>query len=173
MWADSKAGTEGKAGLEVGSVTCTGTRYFTEGLIQQVLQIIHDVREPTCPLYNSSFTASRMAPTGPFPRRANLPDPGTPCPDKNLAADTRTVDNLSAADYWARVCPGLHVGGKLQGVKPLKAPDGFVADVKSQINSEGVCQVMAAASLGFWVKVRAMDVAPSCLPRLHGLLKAE
>lgn len=95
-----------------------------------------------------------MAPTGPFPRRANLPDPCAPCPDKKLAAKTRTVDHLSDADYWARVCPGLHVGGKLQGVKPLKAPEAFAADIQSQINSEGVCQVIATATLSFWVKMR-------------------
>ncbi|KAG2497988.1 hypothetical protein HYH03_004247 [Edaphochlamys debaryana] len=55
------------------------------------------------------------------------------------AAGRRSLDNFGDAGYWQKVCPELHIGGKL-AVKPLPKPKDVITDARKQIDSEGVVQ---------------------------------
>ncbi|GLI65349.1 hypothetical protein VaNZ11_008898 [Volvox africanus] len=82
-------------------------------------------------------------PTGRFPRKANLPDPYSACPNKTFHASTRNIRNLSAQDYWAAICPELSAGGKsgLHTKKRRKKKITINEDFKHQMHNEGVFQV--------------------------------
>jgi hypothetical protein len=102
-------------------------------------------------------------PAGRFPRAAKLPDPYAPCPNEDLAASTRTLDNLSEPAYWKDVCPELTVNGQFKGSKPLKRPENTDKDLKQQICDEGVFQVCSSIPVVSW-RIAHQPGAPALLP---------
>ncbi|GIL98987.1 hypothetical protein Vretimale_4284 [Volvox reticuliferus] len=79
-------------------------------------------------------------PTGQFPRKANLPDPYSPCPNEKCHASTRNIRNLSELEYWAAICPHLSVGGRLEINKKKRSKQND-EDFRRQMHDEGVFQV--------------------------------
>lgn len=77
-----------------------------------------------------------------FPRLSELPDPEAPHPGgAQVHASSRNLANFAEAGYWQKVCPGLHLNGKLKSAEGFKKSQAFVKELTDQINSEGVVQV--------------------------------